>query len=72
MTRQMTITEVSARLTALLRDVERGEEIEITRNGLPVAKLSAIKQPQGLEGRFAGIAKSHAREESLFSTGTFE
>jgi len=69
MTRQKTVTEVKAKLLALLDEVERGEEIEITRHGLSVARLTAFKGPHGLEGRFAGVAASAASDDDLFSTG---
>ena len=69
MTRQMTATEVKAKLLALLDEVERGEEIEITRHGLTVARLSALKRPHALEGRFVGVAMSAADDDDLFTTG---
>ena len=69
MTRQMTVTEVKAKLLALLDEVERGDEIEITRHGLTVARLSALKGPHALEGRFAGVAMSAASDDDLFTTG---
>ena len=38
--------EAKARLAQLLDDVERGETIEITRHGLPVARLvPPVRQP---------------------------
>ena len=69
MTRQMTATEVKARLLALLDDVERGEEIEITRHGLTVARLAPARGPHALKAMFAGRAMSVAPDEELFSTG---
>ena len=69
MTRQMSVTEVKAKLLALLHDVEQGEEIEITRHGLTVARLTALKAPHALEGRFAGVAMSAAGDDDLFTTG---
>jgi prevent-host-death family protein len=66
----MTVTEVKAKLLALLDEVERGEEIEITRHGLTVARLTALKGPHGLEGRFTGVAMSAANDDELFTTGT--
>ena len=65
----MTATEVKAKLLALLDEVEKGEEIEITRHGLTVARLSPAKGPHALKGRFAGIAISNASDEELFTTG---
>jgi len=69
MTRQMTATEVKAKLLALLDEVERGEEIEITRHGLTVARLAPAKGPHTLKGRFAGVAMTAASDEELFTTG---
>ena len=69
MTRQMTATEVKAKLLALLDDVERGEEIEITRHGLTVARLAPAKGPHALKGRFAGVAMTAANDNELFTTG---
>jgi prevent-host-death family protein len=68
MTRQMTATEVEANLLALLDDVERGEEIEITRHGLTVARLTAFKRPHALGGRLVGVALSNADGDGLFRT----
>jgi prevent-host-death family protein len=69
MTRQMTATEVKARILALLDDVEAGDEIEITRHGRTVARLAPARGPHALRGKFAGIAKSASTEEDLFTTG---
>ena len=69
MTRQMTATEVKARILALLDDVEAGDEIEITRHGRTVARLAPARGPHALRGRFAGVAMSVAEDEALFSTG---
>ena len=38
-----TVTEAKAHLSALLARVEGGEEIVITRRGIPVARLSPIR-----------------------------
>jgi prevent-host-death family protein len=65
----MTATEVKAKLLALLDDVENGEEIEITRHGVTVARLAPARGPHALKGRFAGVAMSAASDEDLYSTG---
>jgi prevent-host-death family protein len=65
----MTVTEVKARLLALLDDVQRGEEIEITRHGVTVALLGPARGPHALKGRLTGVAMSAAPDEELFSTG---
>jgi prevent-host-death family protein len=65
----MTITEVKAKLLSVMNDVENGEEIEITRHGLTVARLIPAKAHHGLKDMFAGVAVSVADEEQLYSTG---
>lgn len=69
MTRQMTATEVKAKILALLDAVAAGEEIEITKHGRTVARLVPAAGPRALKGRFAGVAMSAAGEEELFTTG---
>lgn len=69
MTKQMTITEVKARLLALVDEVERGEEIEITRRGRPVARLGPTKRARAKMGWLAGVAATADPEDDLLSTG---
>ena len=69
MTRQMTATDVKARILALLDEVEAGDEIEITRHGRIVARLAPARGPHALRGRFAGIAMSVGSDDQLYSTG---
>jgi prevent-host-death family protein len=69
MTRKLTATEVKAKLLALLDEVELGEEIEITRHGVTVARLAPARGPHALKGRFAGVAMSDASDDELFTTG---
>jgi prevent-host-death family protein len=69
MTRKLTITEVKAKLLGLIDEVEAGEEIEITRHGVIVARLAPARGPHSLEGRFAGVAMTAASDEDLYSTG---
>ena len=69
MTRQMTITQVKAKLLALIDEIEGGDEIEITRHGKTVARLAPARGPHALKDRFAGIVTSAADDEDLFSTG---
>jgi prevent-host-death family protein len=45
MVRTLTATEVKAKFLALLDDVEHGEEIRITRRGVPIAKLAPARGP---------------------------
>jgi prevent-host-death family protein len=43
MTREITATEAKRKFLALLDEVEAGEEIEITRDGVAVARLSPAR-----------------------------
>ncbi len=69
MTRQMTATEVKARILALLDEVAGGEAIEITKHGRTIARLVPANGPHALKGRFAGVAASASDDEDLFTTG---
>ena len=69
MTRQVTATELKAKLLSLLNDVEKGEEIEITRHGHTIARITPARGPHGLKDLFKGIAVTNASDEELFSTG---
>ena len=69
MTRRMTATEVKANLDVLLTEIQLGEEIEITRRGRIVARLTPVRGPHALKDRFAGIARTNATDEELYSTG---
>ena len=65
MTRQMTVTEVKAKLLALLDDVEQGDEIEITRHGRTIARLSPARGPHALKDMFAGVVWTVGSPEDL-------
>lgn len=69
MTRQMTATEVKARILALLDEVASGEQVEITKHGRTVARLVPAHGSHSLRGRFAGAAVTSASDDELFSTG---
>lgn len=69
MTRQMTATEIKARILAVLDEVAAGAEVEITKHGRPVARLVPVAGAHSLRGRFAGRAISSPDDEDLFSTG---
>jgi prevent-host-death family protein len=68
MTRQMTATEVKAKILALLEEVAAGDEIEITKHGRTVARLVPATGAHALRGRFAGVAESVAGDDELFRT----
>lgn len=69
MARQMTATEVKARILSLLDEVANGDEIEITKHGRTIARLVPAVGPHALRGRFSGITVSSANDAELFSTG---
>jgi prevent-host-death family protein len=69
MVTQVTATEAKAKLLALLDEVERGAEIEITRRGKPVARLRPARGPRALKGLFAGVARTADPNDDLLSTG---
>jgi prevent-host-death family protein len=47
----ITATEASRHFSALINRVDSGEEIEIVRNGKPVAELRPASEPGGITGR---------------------
>jgi prevent-host-death family protein len=66
---KLTATEVKAKILGLLDAVAEGEVVEITKYGRTVAKLVPANGPAGLKGSFAGVARTSADDEDLFSTG---
>jgi prevent-host-death family protein len=68
MPRQMTATELKARILALLDEVAAGDEIEITKHGRTVARLVPASGGRGLRGRFVGRAVSSSDDAELFGT----
>lgn len=69
MTMQVTATEAKAKLLALLDQVERGEEVVITRRGKVVARLTPPRASNDLKNRFAGRVEVLVPPEQLYSTG---
>jgi prevent-host-death family protein len=69
MTRQMTATELKAKILGLLDDVAAGDEVEITKHGRTVARLVPAAGPESLKGRLTGIAMSAGADDDLFTTG---
>jgi prevent-host-death family protein len=65
----MTATQAKAKLLALLDEVEGGEEIEITRHGLTIARLVPAKGPRAIKDMFAGVAWTASPDDDLLSTG---
>jgi len=69
MVRQITATEAKAKFLALLDDIERGEEVEITRHGHVIAKIAPARGPHKLWGMHKGMGWSSPNDEDLYSTG---
>jgi prevent-host-death family protein len=69
MVHQVTATEAKAKLLALLDEIEAGESVDITRHGRLVARLVPARGAHALRGRHAGIVRSNATDEELFSIG---
>lgn len=69
MIRQMTATELKARILAVLDEVAAGDQVEITKHGRTVARLVPASGSHALRDRCVGIARSAADEDELFTTG---
>jgi prevent-host-death family protein len=69
MVRTMPVTEVKAKLLALLDEVERGEEIEITRHGRTIARITPAREPHALKGMFQGLVWTTDPDDDLSTTG---
>jgi prevent-host-death family protein len=48
MSKQCSLAEARDRLTRLVRDVEKGETVKLTRRGKPVAVIVSIREFQGM------------------------
>jgi len=68
-TRSITATELKASIFAVLEAVARGEVVEISKRGRPVARLVPVSDPDSIRGRFAGIAATAVDEDELFTAG---
>jgi antitoxin (DNA-binding transcriptional repressor) of toxin-antitoxin stability system len=67
----VTTDEIAERFDEFLALAESGDEVEITRDGVVIARLTGVRSPAALRGRFAGIATSTASDEELFSMGAW-
>ena len=47
---RMTATEVSRNFSSVLNRVDAGEEVEIVRNGSPIAEIRRPSRPRGISG----------------------
>jgi prevent-host-death family protein len=69
MTRKVSATEAKAKILALLDEVAKGDEVEITKHGRTVARLVPAVGPSAIEGSLSGVARSAADDDELFTTG---
>lgn len=69
MVREMTATDVKARILAVLDEVAAGEEVVITKHGRAVARLVPARGPNVLKGRLTGLAMTAADDDEMFRTG---
>ena len=78
MSRQLSIAEAKSRLTAAVHDVERGEPIELTRRGKPVAMLVSMADYRRFRARepdfWAALQSFRADADlvALDASGAFE
>lgn len=68
---ELAVTEAKARLTDLVRRAEAGEEILLTRHGMAVARIVALRVRPALEDRAKLIAdiRERAAERALAGPG---
>jgi antitoxin (DNA-binding transcriptional repressor) of toxin-antitoxin stability system len=71
MARRLTANQVKVRFASLLRGVAPSEEIEITLEGVTVARLMPARRSDGLMGQFRGVARNTSSDEDLYSTGSW-
>ena len=55
MQRKTTISEARQRLPSLVQSVERGDSVELTRHGKPVAVLISVREYQQLQASRPGL-----------------
>ena len=66
---QITVSDAKARLTDLVRRVEAGEEVVLTRHGHPVAQLVAAHKRASAKDRRDIIAAVRARAAAKVAAG---
>jgi prevent-host-death family protein len=69
MKKTVTATEAKAKLLALLDEVEKGEEIEITRRGVTIATLVPKRGHLSLRDSLASVTRRADPNDELLSTG---
>ena len=54
------IREFKARVSEILRNLEKGEEVIITRRGKPCGKLTAVPPPEGENPALAALREKYS------------
>jgi prevent-host-death family protein len=67
---RVNVGDAKANLSALLARAEQGEDIEIARDGVPVARLTRLERPPRPGQRFAGLKGTLAGQ--VFLSEDFE
>ncbi|KJV11118.1 hypothetical protein VZ95_00450 [Elstera litoralis] len=55
---QVSVVQAKAEFAALVARAEAGEDIVVTRNGKPVARLTALTVPPAVYGDLSGLRMS--------------
>jgi|TARA_R110002124_G_scaffold85247_4_gene221239 prevent-host-death family protein len=70
---QIPVSEAKATLTALVREAEKGNDVILTRNGLPVARITAgpgrSKKPLTIEEKMQIIRNIQESARGKFEPG---
>ena len=68
MTHTVTIQEAEQRLKELIRELHAGDELAITDNDIPIAKLTPLSQPCKRSPRTPGLGKGtcHHRQRTTY------
>lgn len=69
MTKTISLRDANQGFARCIRDVEAGEELVITRNGTPVARIVPIRRRVLSAAQEAALARTHARAEEGWDIG---
>lgn len=65
----VSVSEAKARFAELLRLVERGEEVVVTRHGKEIAQISPRRRKPTPEEKMAAIRRAQALAKGKFEPG---
>ncbi|MBF0665293.1 MAG: type II toxin-antitoxin system prevent-host-death family antitoxin [Brevundimonas sp.] len=66
---RVSVSEAKARFTELLRKVEGGEEVVVTRHGKEIAQIGPRRRKPTPAEKLAGIRRAQALAEGKFEPG---